>query len=225
MSALSERRRVQGAIPLHPCLPRRAVTPPTGDGWVHEIKHDGFRIIARRDGGRVRLFTRNGYDFTARFPNIAVAVADLPVQSCVIDGEAIVVDRQGLSVFDLLRYRHYDHAALLCAFDLIELDGYDLRQQPIEARKNTLADLLRKPGDGVAFNKHFKGEGAAIFKHACALGCEGIVSKRLGSHYRSGRVDYWLKIKNPAAPAVKREAEEDWGTKRWTRQRSSWSAK
>ena len=120
MSALFERRRVQGAIPLHPCLPRRAVTPPTGDGWVHEIKHDGFRIVARRDGGRVRLFTRNGYDFTVRFPKIAVAVAGLPVQSCVIDGEAIVVDRQGLSVFDLLRYRRYDHAAVLCAFDLIE---------------------------------------------------------------------------------------------------------
>jgi ATP-dependent DNA ligase len=120
MSALFERRRVQGAIPLDPCLPRRAVTPPTGDDWVHEIKHDGFRIVARRDGGRVRLFTRNGYDFTVRFPKIAVAVAGLPMQSCVIDGEAIVVDRQGLSVFDLLRYRRYDHAAVLCAFDLIE---------------------------------------------------------------------------------------------------------
>src|SRR4029077_18815303 len=125
---------------------------------------------------------------------------------------------------DLLRYRHHDHAAVLCAFDLIELDGYDLRQQPLEQRKGTLADLLAAAGDGIAFNKHFKGDGAAIFKHACALGCEGIVSKRLGSHYRSGRVDHWLKIKNPAAPAVRREAEEDWGTKRWTRPRSSWSA-
>jgi bifunctional non-homologous end joining protein LigD len=99
----------------------------------------------------VRLFTRNGYDFTVRFPKIAVAVAGLPVESCVIDGEAIVVDRQGLSVFDFLRYRHYDHAAVLCAFDLIELNGYDLRQQPLEARKDTLADLLRKPGDGIAW--------------------------------------------------------------------------
>jgi bifunctional non-homologous end joining protein LigD len=222
---LSERRRVQAAIPLQPCLPRRADTPPTGAGWVHEIKHDGFRILARREGDRVRLFTRNGYDFTARFPKIAAAVAALPVRSCVVDGEAIVVDRQGLSVFELLLHRHHDHTAVLSAFDLIELDGYDLRQQPLEHRTGSLADLLDSANDGIAFNKHFAGDGMAIFKQACALGCEGIVSKRLGSAYRAGRVDYWLKTKNPAAPAVKREAEEDWAAKRWTRPRSSWSQK
>ena len=224
MSVLSERRRIQAGIPLQPCLPRRADTPSVGTGWIHEIKHDGFRIVARWDGGSVRLFTRNGYDFTARFPRIASAVATLPVQSCVVDGEAIVVDRAGLSVFDLLRYRHHDHAAVLCAFDLIErLDGYDLRQQPLEQRKGTLADLLAAAGDGIAFNKHFKGDGAAIFKHACALGCEGTVSKRLGSAYRAGRVDCWLKVKNPAAPAVKREAEEDWGARRKGRGQRIWS--
>jgi len=118
-----------------------------------------------------------------------------------------------------------EYAAVLCAFDLIELDSFDLRQQPLEQRKDTLADVLRHSGDGIAFNKHFAGDGVAIFKHACALGCEGIVSKRLGSAYRAGRVEHWLKIKNPAAPAVRREAEEDWGTKRWTRPRSSWSQK
>jgi bifunctional non-homologous end joining protein LigD len=101
---------------------------------------------------------------------------------------------------------------VLCAFDLIELDGFDLRQQPLEQRKDALADLLSDAGDGIAFNKHFAGDGIAIFKHACALGCEGIVSKRLGSNYRAGRVDHWLKIKNPAAPAVKRDAEEDCST-------------
>src|SRR5215831_6189191 len=106
-------RRVQVAIPLQPCLPRRADAPPTGSGWIHEIKHDGFRILARRESDRVRLFTRNGYDFTARFPKIAAGVAALPVRSCVVDGEAIVVDRQGLSVFELLRYRHHDHTAVL----------------------------------------------------------------------------------------------------------------
>jgi bifunctional non-homologous end joining protein LigD len=217
MSGFSEQRRLQGAIPLHPCLPRRAITPPTGDGWVHEIKHDGFRIVARREGNRIRLFTRNGYDFTARFPKIAAAVADLPVRSCVVDGEAIVVNREGLSVFDLLRYRHHDHAAVLCAFDLIELDGFDLRQQPLERRKDTLAYLLRDGGDGIALNSHFVGDGVAIFKHACVLGCEGIVSKLLGSPYRSGRVDHWLKVKNPSAPAARREGEEDWGNRRATR--------
>ena len=180
-----------------------------GVGWVHEIKHDGFRIVARRE------------DFTARFPKIAAAVAALPVRSCVVDGEAIVVNREGLSVFDLFRYRHHDHAAVLCAFDLIELDGFDLRQQPLEQRKDTLADVLSDSGDGIAFNKQFAGDGVAIFKHTCALGCEGIVSKRLGSAYRAGRVEHWLKIKNPAAPAVRREAEEDWRAKRWRPPRSS----
>jgi bifunctional non-homologous end joining protein LigD len=223
MSVLSERRRVQGAIPFQPCLPRPVNTPPTGHGWVHEIKHDGFRILARRGERHVRLFTRNGYDFTTCFPKITAAVAALPLQSCVIDGEAIVVDKGGLSVFDLLRYRYHDHAAVLCAFDLIELDGFDLRQQPLEQRKATLADLVSSTGDGIAFNKHFTGDGAVIFKHVCALGCEGIVSKRLGSAYRAGRVDYWLKIKNPVAPAVKREAEEEWGAKRKARGQRLWS--
>jgi bifunctional non-homologous end joining protein LigD len=141
------------------------------------------------------------------------------VRSCVLDGEAIAVDENGLSIFDALRYRRRDRDAVLCAFDLLELDGEDFRLRPLENRKATLADLLRGVPDGLAFNVHFLGDGAAIFAHACALGCEGIVSKRLGSHYRSGRVDHWLKIKNPAAPAVKREAEEDWGAKRWARGR------
>jgi ATP-dependent DNA ligase len=202
---------------IEPCLPRPAKEPPSGPDWIHEIKHDGFRILARRDGERVRLFTRHGTDFTGRFPKITAAVENLPVHSCVLDGEAIVVNERGLSVFDILRYRLRDHDAVLCAFDLIELDGKDLRWRPIEHRKATLANLLRSVRDGVAFNQHFIGDAAIIFKQACALGCEGIVSKRLGSHYRSGRVDHWLKIKNPVAPAVKREAEEDWGVRRWGR--------
>jgi ATP-dependent DNA ligase len=206
-------------VSLEPCLPRPAKEPPAGPGWIHEIKHDGFRILARRDKDRVRLATRNGSDFTARYPKIVTAVESLPVRSCVIDGEAIVVNEDGLSIFDILRYRLRDDAAVLCAFDLIEADGADLRRQPLERRKAMLAELLRGVRDGVAFNRHFEGEGGIVFQHACALGCEGIVSKRLGSHYRSGRFDHWLKVKNPAAPAVKREAEEDWGNKRWVRGR------
>jgi bifunctional non-homologous end joining protein LigD len=195
---------------IEPCLPRPAKEPPSGPGWIHEIKHDGFRIMARRDTNGVRLFTRNGYDFAARFPGIAAAVESLSVQSCFIDGEAIVVDSNGLPVFDLLRYRQHDSAAVLCAFDLIELDGEDFRGTPLEHRKRALAKLLRQKRDGLILNAHYVGDGATIYKHACKLGCEGIVSKRLGSPYLSGRVSYWLKIKNPAAPAVKREAEEDW---------------
>jgi len=207
------RRRVsaeQSKISFEPCLPRPAKQPPSGLGWLHEIKHDGFRIIARRDAAGVRLITRNGYDLAGRFKLAAAAVGALRARSCVIDGEAIASDQTGLSVFELIRSWRHDHAVTLCAFDLLELNGEDLRRLPIEERKWRLAKLLRDAPEGIAFNQHYDGDGATVFKHACALGCESIVSKRLGSPYRSGRVDHWLKVKNPAAPAVRREAEEDW---------------
>ena len=136
---------------------------PPGPGWIHKIKHDGFRIMARRDGKGVRLYTRNGYDFADRFPQIAEAISSLPVQSCFIDGEAIAVDERGLSVFDFLRYRCHDHAAVLCAFDLIELDGDDLRPLPIEYRKCRLGKLLqpaRRSQTGITLNEHYEGDGS-----------------------------------------------------------------
>ena len=131
------RRRLRADRPqprFQPCLPRPAKEPPAGPGWIHEIKHDGFRIIARHDATGVRLITRNGYDLAARFPLAAAAIATLPARSCVVDGEAIAVDDNGLSVFDLIHHRRQDHAVTLCAFDLIELDGEDLRREPIEVR-------------------------------------------------------------------------------------------
>jgi ATP-dependent DNA ligase len=120
------------------------------------------------------------------------------------------VDQSGLSVFDLLRYRRHDHAATLCAFDLLELDGVDIRSTPIEERKQHLAWGLRQTHPGISINATYDGNAVAIYEHACALGCEGIVSKRLGSPYRAGRTDQWLKMKNPEAPAVRREREIDW---------------
>ena len=136
------------------------------------------------------------------------AVAALSARSCLIDGEAIVTDQKGLTVFDLIRGRQSSAAAVLCAFDLLELDGEDLRREPIETRKSTLKSLLRSKHAGIAFNAHFIADGAIVYRQACALGCEGIISKRLS--YRSGRADCWVKVKNPAAPAVRREAEEKW---------------
>jgi bifunctional non-homologous end joining protein LigD len=194
---------------IEPCLPRPANSPPTGPKWIHEIKHDGFRIMAQRADGRVRLLTRKGTNFSNRFPQIVAAVTVLPVRSCLIDGEAVVCNESGLAVFDLIRGHRHDVAAVLCAFDLIELDGKDLRREPIEERKRVLAKLLRHPQEGIAFNEHHTGEGAIFFKQACRLGCEGIVSKRLGSFYHSGRADCWVMVKNTAAPAAKREAEEE----------------
>jgi bifunctional non-homologous end joining protein LigD len=193
-----------------PCLPRSAKQPPAGPGWIHEIKHDGFRIIALREADSVRLITRNGHDFSSRFPLIVPAITALPAQSCVLDGEAIACNADGLSVFEMIRWRQHDAAVSLCAFDLLQLDGEDLRREPIEVRKATLKGLLRRARPGITFNRHFEVNGIVVYEQACALGCEGIVSKRLGSPYRPGRSDCWLKIENPAAPAVKREAEEDW---------------
>ena len=214
--SVKQTRRHRSVGFIRPCLPSHAQLPRSGADWVHEIKHDGFRIMARRDGTGVRLYTRNGYNFSDRFPRIVEAISNLPVRSCFIDGEAVVIDERGLSVFDLLRYRRHDHVAVLCAFDLIEVDGKDLRGAPIEERKLALAHVLCQESNGVVFNVHYDCDGVTIFKHACAFGCEGIVSKRLGSPYRSGMVEHWLKIKNPSAPAVRREAEEDWGNKRWS---------
>ncbi len=213
------RRRLSRKSSFEPCLPRPAKAPPTGAGWIHEIKHDGFRIIGWREGSKFRLITRNGRDFSNRFPLVALALNSLSVRSCIIDGEAIARDDDGLSVFDLLRYRRNDHLVSLCAFDLLELNGQDMRNEPIEIRKSVLKKLLRHSRPGLAYNRHFDVEGSIVFHHACKLGCEGIVSKRLGSPYRAGWSSHWLKIKNTAAPAVKREAEEDWGDKRWGRGR------
>jgi bifunctional non-homologous end joining protein LigD len=199
---------------VEPCLPRPADRPPAGPDWLHEIKHDGFRIMARRDGDRVQLLSRKGHDFASRFPLATAAVAALSARSCIIDGEAIACDEKGLAVFDLIRRQQHGRAVALCAFDLLELDGEDLRREPIETRKSTLKSLLRGKHAGIVFNAHFIADGAIVYRQACALGCEGIVSKRIGSPYRSGRADCWIKVKNPAAPAVTREAEEDWNGNR-----------
>ena len=210
MTLLRERVARRGIGAIEPCLPSPAKEPPSGPGWIHEIKHDGFRILARREGARVRLITRAGNDFSWRFPRIAEAVAHLPVRSCIIDGEAIVCDENGLADFELVRRQRTAVDAILCAFDLLELDGEDLRRQPIEERKRLLAELAAGAPAGVVLNEVFQMDGAKVYEHACRLGCEGIVSKRLGSPYKSGRSAHWLKVKNPKAPAVKREAEEDW---------------
>jgi bifunctional non-homologous end joining protein LigD len=208
--SLRERTRPGLGI-VEPCLPSPAKAPPSGPGWLHEIKHDGFRILARRESAGVRLITRAGNDFSSRFPFIAMAVSKLPVRSCLIDGEAIVCDEKGLAVFDLIRRHGADERAVLCAFDLLELDGKDLRRRPIETRKALLAKLLNGSHLSLVLNEHYEEDGAIVFREACRLGCEGIVSKRLGSIYRRGRSPLWLKVKNPKAPAVTREAEEDWG--------------
>ena len=151
--SLRERTRPGLGI-IEPCLPSPAKAPPSGAGWLHEIKHDGFRILARRDSTGVRLITRAGNDFSSRFPFIAMAVGKLPVRSCLIDGEAVVCDENGLAVFDLIRRHGALASAVHCAFDLLELEGRDLRREPIEERKRLLAKLLRGSRLSIVLNEH-----------------------------------------------------------------------
>jgi bifunctional non-homologous end joining protein LigD len=151
--------------PFEPCLPRLAERPPAGAGWIHEIKHDGFRILAHRQGQAIRLMSRNGHDLGSRFPQIVEAMQSLPVQSCVIDGEAIVTDDKGLAVFDLIRGHRHHVGAELCAFDMIELDGEDMRRLKIEERKR-VAKLLGRFQPGIVVNEYFEGDGAIKFSKA-----------------------------------------------------------
>src|SRR5262245_17893549 len=163
---------------VQPCLPTRAPQPPSGDTWLHEIKHDGFRVIARKDGPKVRLYSRPGNDLTYRFPLIVETLARLRSRSCIIDGEAVACGEDGMPNFDCIRYRRDDASVFLYAFDLIELNGDDLRREPLEVRKATLASILTKATPGLRLNEHIEEEdGETIFLHACKLGLEGIVSK------------------------------------------------
>jgi bifunctional non-homologous end joining protein LigD len=194
---------------IAPCLPTSAPEPPSGAIWLHEIKHDGFRIVARKDGKRVKLFSRPGNELTARFPLIIVeALARLRTRS---DGEAVSCGEDSIASFDRIRYRHYDHTVFLYAFDLIELDGEDLRRDPLEVRKATLASMIARAEPDIRLNEHIEEDGPIVFRHGCKLGLEGIVSKRKDSSYRSGRSPHWIKSKYPECAAVAREAEEDWG--------------
>jgi bifunctional non-homologous end joining protein LigD len=115
---------------IEPCLPTTAARPPSGPQWLHEIKHDGFRLMAWRDGERVRLFTRNGYDWRERYPLIVAAVAALKVRSCLIDGEAVCCDESGLAVFDDLRHRRRDDHVFLYAFNLKTAKALGLQVPP-----------------------------------------------------------------------------------------------
>ena len=130
-------------------------------------------------------------------------------RSCIIDGEAVACDDNGVASFDLIRHHRANERIFLYAFDLIELNGDDLRRDPFEVRKATLASIVAKASPGIRFNEHIEGEGPTVFAHACKMSLEGIVSKRKDSAYRSGRSRDWLKMKNPACAAVTREAEED----------------
>jgi bifunctional non-homologous end joining protein LigD len=183
---------------IQPCQPTLVAKPPAGPGWLHEVKHDGFRILARKQGERVQVWSRRGAVFNDRFPRIAEAVGALPVDHALIDGEAVVFLPDGHSDFAALLTKAGGEQASLVAFDLLSLslDGDDLRQHPLEERRDALSRLVAGV-DAIRFSAALTADGAIVFAHACKLGLEGIVSKRAGSRYRSGASRYWLKCLNP----------------------------
>jgi bifunctional non-homologous end joining protein LigD len=174
---------------------------------VHEIKHDGYRLLVWRDGERVRLFTRRGFDWTRRYPWIVHSACRLPVTRFLIDGEAACCGEDGITDFERLHSRADDASVFLFAFDLLAIDGADIRRERLDDRRAKRRKLLGRP-DGIWFSEHLAGDGERVFRHACKLGLEGIVSKRRDAPYRSGRSKAWLKIKNPESPAMGRLIEE-----------------
>jgi bifunctional non-homologous end joining protein LigD len=183
---------------IEPCKPTLRQRAPSGPGWQFEIKHDGYRAQCHLSAGEVRIYTKNGHDIAARLPSISAALAALPVDDALIDGEAVMVGSDGITDFFTLHAAvsaKSAPAALLYAFDLLHLDGQDLRSLPLDERRLLLEDLLLYVADPLRFSEHVLGDGPSVVRAACDLGLEGIVAKVRDAPYRSGRGETWLKIK------------------------------
>jgi bifunctional non-homologous end joining protein LigD len=191
--------RGTAALPafIDPELATLVAEPPEGDEWVHEVKLDGYRILARADRGRVTLWTRRGKDWTGSMPDIARAIGALPVDRAWLDGEVVFMKRGRPSSFQELQNalgtgsRHVTYVA----FDLLHLGARDVRALPLVDRKALLARLIGRSGPFLRFSRHARGSGRRAHDEACRRGFEGIVSKRAAAPYRSGRGRDWLKCK------------------------------
>lgn len=184
---------------IPPLLPTLVDKPPEGDGWIHEVKFDGYRSQIVRDEGGVRIFTRRGIDWTAKYRDLVKAAGELNAESAIIDGEIVVLDEAGHSDFGELRKaitrRHHD--LYFVAFDLLHLNGHDLRDMPLVDRRDILEALI--PADQhIQFSQALPGDAKSIFHLIDQAGLEGMVSKRKDSVYRSGNSTAWLKIKSYA---------------------------
>jgi bifunctional non-homologous end joining protein LigD len=182
-----------------PQLATLAASVPAEKGWLHEIKLDGYRMLARIAGGKVTLLSRNGLDWTAKVPGVLAAVAELGLGDAILDGEIVHLLPNGVSSFSALKddlSRRDTGQILYYVFDLLYLDGYDLSDAPLAARKRALEQLLAgRGGEGLRYSEHVAGQGEAFYKSACAHGLEGIISKRADAPYRPGRGGAWVKVK------------------------------
>jgi bifunctional non-homologous end joining protein LigD len=193
---------------IRPQLAQEAAKAPTSDEWIHELKLDGYRLqvqVRSKNNGELKsgptaLFTRTGLDWTARMPNLAEAAAKLDVESCILDGEVVVLDDEGRANFSDLQAAFQEprrDSLVYFAFDLLHLNGRNLRKLPLLKRKAILSQLLSEvePGSSIRFNEHIEGRGDEVFAKACELGAEGVISKLASAPYTSGRVNTWLKLK------------------------------
>jgi bifunctional non-homologous end joining protein LigD len=169
-------------------LPTKSDKVPAGPDWIHEVKYDGYRMMIIRDQDRVRLISRGGNDWAKQFPLIVAAALKLRRKHFVIDGEVVVLDKDGVSDFEALASHKHDKRAQLYAFDMLASNGEDLRALPLALRKSKLARLLSRPVDGVFVAEYERGDiGDVLFRVACNMGLEGIVSKRLDRSYGVGK--------------------------------------
>lgn len=211
--AIRKRNKAQPALPFEP-MPDRVEpalallkqTPPTGDKWGWEIKWDGYRLAVHSDAAGARILTRGGYDWAKRFPAIKQAARDLGPASFIIDGEAVVLDEQGRSDFNALQKslgasgarsgRLVADNAILYAFDLLYLDGHDLRELPYRTRRHMLEEMLAGLDGAIRISEEVDTDDPGMMlQHACRLGLEGIIGKDRNSPYRSGRTGDWVKVK------------------------------
>jgi len=182
---------------IDPCLPSLTDDPPAGEDWIHEVKHDGYRTILIIEGAHVRAFTRNGHDWSHRYRTFCSEARSLSCRSTILDGEMVVLDSRGASDFRALpgAIAHAQHKLTLVAFDILYLDGKDLRDAPLIDRRARLEELVDKGGSCIQFSESFTGDSDAFLRAVDRMGLEGIVSKKAGSRYRSGRSKTWLKTK------------------------------
>ncbi|MGH7506149.1 MAG: non-homologous end-joining DNA ligase [Longimicrobiales bacterium] len=189
---------------ITPMLATLVKHPPAGDGWIHEMKLDGYRIVARVDRGGVQLITRNGKDWTERYPPVAGALEGWRSTRALVDGEVAVLLPDGRTSFEGMQKLGAgtgDGALLYFVFDLLHLDGRDVTKLPLIERKELLRSLLEatgadEPGGRIRFSDHVRGNGAGFFDQACKHRLEGIISKRAESRYTPGRRSPdWVKVK------------------------------
>ena len=202
---LSERPgALRAAMPdtLRPALAYPARQAPDGDRWLHEVKLDGYRMLCRLAGGRVKFISRHGLDWTDRLEPVAREVQDVPARRAILDGEIVVHASDGTTDIRALHRalgRGRGSAIVYYVFDLIYLDGYDVTAVPLDGRKELLSGLVdsSEVSGRLRLSQPIIGHGPTVFRQACRLCLEGIVSKRRGSRYPCGRSRSWLKVKCP----------------------------